>query len=102
MKQAPRIALVLIVTMALAACAAGSPQSVQATGGGPIALLALGVWHGIIAPITLIVEILNKFAPGLVPVHWRMYETGASSALYDLGFYFGLAGGPSFLFFRRG
>jgi hypothetical protein len=102
MKQAPRIALVLIVTMALAACAAGSPQSVQATGGGPIALLALGVWHGIIAPITLVVEILNKFAPGLVPVHWRMYETGASSALYDLGFYFGLAGGPSFLFFRRG
>jgi hypothetical protein len=102
MKQAPRIAFVVIVTLALAACAAGSPQSAQATGGGPIALLALGIWHGIIAPITLIVEILNKFAPGLIPVHWHMYETGASSPLYDLGFYFGLAGGPSFLFFRRG
>jgi hypothetical protein len=102
MKNTPRIAVVLTVTLALAACAAGSSQSAQATGGGPIALLALGIWHGIIAPITLIVEILNKFAPGLVPVRWHMYETGASSALYDLGFYFGLAGGPSFLFFRRG
>jgi hypothetical protein len=102
MKQATRVTFVLVVTLALAACAAGSPQSVQATGGGPIALLALGIWHGIIAPITLIVEILNRFAPGLVPVRWHMYETGASSALYDLGFYFGLAGGPSFLFFRRG
>jgi hypothetical protein len=102
MKQTSRIAVVVMVMLTLAACAAGSPQSAQATGGGPIALLALGIWHGIIAPITLIVEIINRFAPGFIPVHWRMYETGASSALYDLGFYFGLAGGPSFLFFRRG
>lgn len=91
-----------VLALALAACAAGSPEAHQAVAGGPIALLALGFWHGIIAPITLIVEILNTFAPGVIPVHWHMYEPSAVSMPYDVGFYFGLAGGPSLFFIRRG
>jgi len=80
----------------LAACAAGGPESHQAAGGGPISLFLLGLWHGIIAPVTLLVEIGHKFLPHVVPWTIRLYETKADSVLYDLGFYLGLAGAPTF------
>ena len=101
MKHPLRIAAFVLLAVGLAACAAGSPEAHQATAGGPIALLALGFWHGIIAPVTLIVEIINTFAPAAIPVHWHMYQASADSMPYDVGFYFGLAGGPTFLFSRR-
>jgi hypothetical protein len=101
MKHPLRTAALVFIALAVAACAAGSPQAQQATAGGPIALLALGFWHGIIAPITLIVEIVNTFAPGVIPVHWHMYQASADTMPYDVGFYFGLAGGPTFIFSRR-
>jgi hypothetical protein len=102
MKRVVTLTAFALLALTLVACAAGSPQAHQAVAGGPIALLALGFWHGLIAPITLIVEILNTFAPGLIPVHWHMYEATAVSMPYDVGFYFGLAGGPSLFFIRRG
>ena len=101
MKHPLRLLTFVLIAATLAACAAGTTQAHQATAGGPIALLALGFWHGIIAPITLIVEIINTFAPGVIPAHWHMYQASADSMPYDVGFYFGLAGGPTFLFSRR-
>ncbi len=83
----------------LAACAAGTPEASHAAAGGPLAQLLLGFWHGIIAPITLLVELIAKFAPGALHLPWRMYG-GGDSVAYDVGFYFGLAGGPSFFWSR--
>ena len=90
--------LVVIVCIAglmcvLAACAAGTPEAEHAAAGGALSQLVLGFWHGLIAPITLIVEVLRKFLPSVVHLPWRMYG-GHGSLAYDVGFYFGLAGGP--------
>ncbi len=84
----------------LAACAAGTPEASHAAAGGPLSQLLLGFWHGIIAPLTLLVEVIQKLAPSLLHLSWRMYGGGQSIA-YDVGFYFGLAGGPTALWSRR-
>jgi hypothetical protein len=96
-RRAAAIAVALIAVLALSACAAGSAESGHAADGGAIAVLALGFWHGMIAPVMLIVELVNKFAPHVLPWQVRVYETRAAGALYDLGFYLGLIGGPGIL-----
>jgi len=42
------------------------------------------------------VEIGYWLLPHLIPWNIRLYETRAVSVVYDIGFYLGLAGGPSF------
>ena len=84
----------------LAACAAGTPEASHAAAGGALSELLLGFWHGIIAPVTLLVEVIRKLAPSLLHLTWRMYGGGQSVA-YDVGFYFGLAGGPAAVWSRR-
>jgi hypothetical protein len=88
------MALALAALLALSACAAGSGESQHAAAGGDISQLLLGFWHGLIAPVTLIVEVVDKFAPHLLPWTVRLYESRGTGVLYDLGFYFGLAGSP--------
>lgn len=83
------------LALALGACVAGSGESAHAASGGIVAQLLLGLWHGILAPLTLIGEIINRFAPHLLPWHVRLYETKAAGVAYDIGFYLGLAGTPS-------
>jgi hypothetical protein len=97
-----RIALGLGLVLLLAACAAGSPDASQTAHGGALSLLVMGFWHGLIAPVTLIIEVIQKFFPGVLPIPqpWHMYETSAVSVAYDVGFYFGLAGGPTFAYSR--
>ncbi|MDR3508552.1 MAG: hypothetical protein P4L64_11690 [Caulobacteraceae bacterium] len=56
--------------------------------------LLLGFWHGIIAPVTLIVEIINHFWPHALPWRLHLYEAHETGVPYDVGFYLGLAGGP--------
>ena len=94
MTNATRVSAIVVLAIALAACAAGGVESAETTHQGMFALFLLGVWHGIIAPITLLVEVLHKLWPHAV--HWtiRLYETRANSVAYDLGFFFGLGGGP--------
>ena len=46
---------------------------------GPI----LGIWHGIISPITLVVSFLNS--------NVQMYEVHNDGSLYNLGFLIGVA-----------
>ena len=85
----------------LAGCAAGTHDASQAASAGLVSQLVLGFWHGIIAPLTLLVEVIRRFLPGVIPWPWHMFETGSTSVPYDVGFYFGITSGPSFLFLRR-
>ena len=94
MKQVLKLAAVSLVASILSACVAGSGEAAHAASGGLLALFALGLWHGIIGPITLIVEILNAALPHVLPWKAHLYETKAAGAAYDVGFCIGLGGGP--------
>jgi hypothetical protein len=59
---------------------------------GAVAGILLGLWHGIISPITLILSFLNPAV--------QMYEVHNDGAPYNLGFFLGLVilvGGLGFL-----
>ena len=94
MKRVIQTAGAALVLLALAACVAGSAESQQAASGSALSQVFLGLWHGIIAPVTLIVELVNHFFPHLVPWSAKFYESRGTTFIYDLGFYFGLIGSP--------
>ena len=98
MKLSIKIVCVVVAVLAVSACTAGTAESQHAAAGGDLSQLLLGFWHGLIAPVTLIVEIVNRFAPHLLPWSLHLYESKDTGVLYDVGFYFGLAGGPSLAF----
>ena len=98
MKHALKIAGAAALLLILAGCVAGSAESHHAASGGDLSAFLLGFWHGIIAPVTLIVEILNRFLPRLLPWHAQLYESSGTGLAYDVGFYLGLAGGPPIVF----
>lgn len=50
---------------------------------GRVARAGAGLWHGIIAPVTLVVSFFNSDV--------RMYEVHNTGSEYDLGFFIGLA-----------
>ncbi len=59
---------------------------------GAVAGILLGLWHGIISPVTLILSFLNS--------NVQMYEVHNDGAPYNLGFFLGIAiliGGLGFL-----
>jgi hypothetical protein len=99
MKPYATALLFCVAAVTLTACAAGTPDASHAAAGGPLSELVLGFWHGLIAPITLLIEVIHRYVPSALSLTWHMY--GGDSVPYDIGFYFGLAGGPSFLFWRR-
>ncbi len=101
MTRAIKFAAVAVVCLTLAACAAGGVESGQAAHQGMIQQFLLGIWHGIIAPVTLLIEVLHKLLPHTVPWAIRLYETRADSVAYDVGFFFGLGGGPVVVIRRR-
>ena len=82
------------LALTLAACAAGTAEAQHAAAGGPLSQLALGFWHGLIAPVMLIIEVIDKFAPHLLPWDVKFYESRGTGVVYDVGFYFGLVGSP--------
>lgn len=94
MRTFAKIAGLGLLLVLVAACVPGSAESHQAAAGGWISQLLLGFWQGIIAPLTLLGEVVNKFAPHALPWTLHMYETTGASMPYDVGFYFGLLGGP--------
>ncbi len=95
------IAVLGVVGLALCACVAGSAEAARSASGGMIEQFLLGIWHGLIGPITLIGEIVNRLAPRLLPWQVHFYETTGAGAPYDLGFFLGLGGGPGILWSRR-
>ena len=69
-------------TMQLAAPGA-NPMINQPDAQGRIARAGAGLWHGIIAPATLLVSFFNSDV--------RMYEVHNAGSEYDIGFFIGLA-----------
>lgn len=59
-----------------------NPMMNQPDGAGLIARAGAGLWHGIIAPVTLVISFFNS------DVH--MYEVHNAGSEYDLGFLLGL------------
>jgi hypothetical protein len=96
------LGLFLILPVLMAACGPGSSvqvttpdASMQLRAPGPnpminqpdevglVARAGAGLWHGIIAPVTLVLSFFNS------DVH--MYEVHNAGSEYDLGFLLGLA-----------
>jgi len=89
-----RITVAAALLLMLAACTAGSAEAQHAAGEGMLWQFVLGLWHGVIAPFTLIAEILSHFVPHLSPWSVHFYETKGTGVAYDVGFYLGLVGSP--------
>jgi hypothetical protein len=94
MKRSVIVAGVAALVLGLGACVAGSAESAHAASGGDLSQFFLGVWHGLIGPVMLIIEVVNRFAPHALPWHVRFYEPKDVGVAYDVGFYLGLAGSP--------
>ncbi|HNS73074.1 MAG TPA: hypothetical protein PKI81_06695 [bacterium] len=73
--------LLLAALLVLAACAPGTGEY---TAAGPAGFLA-GVWHGWIAPVTLIAGLFNDQV--------RIYEPFNRGWWYDFGFYIAVISG---------
>ena len=102
MKTTFKFALFITMLLALGACVPGSASSAaHAASGGILGLFVLGLWHGFLAPVTLILEFLNDLSPGLLPWKVRIYQASAQGIAYDLGFYLGIAGSPVVIWSRR-
>jgi hypothetical protein len=95
MKRSVKVGGALVLLLALGACTAGSVESAHAASSGDLSQFFLGFWQGLIAPVMLIVEVINRLAPHVLP--WatvRFYEAKGTGVPYDVGFYLGLAGSP--------
>jgi hypothetical protein len=102
MKNLLALGLFVTLTILMAGCAPGSSVQVNtpsatmqlsAPGANPminqpdvtgrVARAGAGLWHGIIAPITLVISFFNSDT--------RMYEVHNAGSEYDLGFLLGVA-----------
>lgn len=84
MKTATSMALVglIILLMTLSACAPGpNPAEKTAKADGKIAGFWLGVWHGLISPITFVISLFSKTV--------RLYEVHNNGGWYNFGFVLG-------------
>lgn len=78
----------LLVLFLLASCAAGpNPAIGTAAADGAIAGFWLGLWHGMIAPITFIVSLFNDTV--------GVYEVHNAGGWYNFGFVRGVGGSSS-------
>jgi len=78
-----RLLLLVGLVLVLTACAAGTNEAVGvADTDGDVAGLWLGFWHGLIAPVTLIISL---FKDGV-----NVYEVHNSGNWYDFGFVFAI------------
>lgn len=84
-----RIILLVVISTLLLGCFAGTKDLSDKPAG-----FFLGIWHGWIAPLSLILEIFNSDI--------RIYEVNNRGFLYDLGFYISIiAGFGGLSLFRR-
>lgn len=75
------ILLAMMVTLLLTGCIPGDGTNTQANPAG----FFWGIWHGWIAPISLIIALFRK---GI-----RVYETANQGLIYDFGFYIAVISG---------
>lgn len=94
LRKAQLVGGLIILVLLLAACAAGSNPSLGVPPeGGQVAGFWLGLWHGIISPVTFIISLFNRSV--------NFYEVHNDGNWYNFGFALGagiLFGG----FFRAG
>jgi hypothetical protein len=79
----------LIVLVSLSGCVPGDGTSTVANPAG----FLWGIWHGWLAPLTLIISIFDK--------NIHMYEVANSGFWYDLGYYMAIISGFGGLSFYR-
>jgi hypothetical protein len=83
MKRAFLLAGLLLFCLLLAACAAGPNQLANsANAQGKVAGFWLGLWHGLIAPVTFIISLFSQTV--------EMYEVHNNGGWYNFGFLLGM------------
>jgi hypothetical protein len=82
-RLAPLLVTLLLLALVATACAAG-PNEAAGTPppDGDVAGFWLGLWHGIIGPITLIISLFTEDV--------SLYEVHNNGNFYDVGFFLGL------------
>lgn len=72
----------LVLVLVLGACAAGvNPEVGVSPSDGTVAGFWLGLWHGIIAPVTFVISLFNDSV--------NLYEVHNNGNWYDFGFVLG-------------
>jgi hypothetical protein len=74
------LALGCAAVLLLGACAAGPNPSMDSNGAG----FWLGLWHGIIIPVTFVISLFND--------NVSIYDVHNNGNWYDFGFMLGIAG----------
>ncbi len=80
-KRFALIALALVAALFLSSCLPGDGKSSAEKPAG----FWTGIWHGWVAPISLVAHFFNKSI--------RVYETANSGWWYDFGFYLAITAG---------
>jgi hypothetical protein len=82
MRTFAALAVVLVAIMLLASCAPGL-NDVEKTPGpkGKVAGFWLGLWHGLISPVTFVISLFTK--------NVRLYEVHNNGGWYNFGFVLG-------------
>jgi len=76
------VVLVLLAALALSGCAAGPNEAMDTPAhDDEIAGFLLGLWHGIIAPVTFIISLFTSSV--------NVYEVHNNGGWYDFGFVLG-------------
>lgn len=76
--------IVVVFAILLSACAAGvNPETGMAGPDGDVAGFWLGLWHGLIAPITFVISLFSDTV--------NIYEVHNNGNWYDFGFMLGAA-----------
>ena len=83
MKTALLLAGAVLLCILLAGCAAGPNQLANsADREGKVAGFWLGLWHGLIAPVTFVISLFSKSV--------QMYEVHNNGGWYNFGFLLGM------------
>ena len=82
MKASVIIVVLALLVMMLAGCAPG-PNELISTNTGKAAGFWLGLWQGIIAPVTFVISLFNR--------NVQMYEVHNAGGWYNLGFLLGMS-----------
>ncbi len=84
MKKIAILLSLVVLLLALSGCAAGpNPQAGTPSTQGKVAGFWLGLWHGVITPVTFIISLFNR------NVH--IYEVHNNGGWYNAGFLLGAA-----------